>query len=157
MPNNPEQLSTIPEQVKSSRRVPISKKQEVPVKSNSFLSGMQKRNEEASNGLLELGGNYDEPNRGKGVVKNSKAAGHANASDYFPLAKNKPLSDPSYNQEFPQYRKEDVERFNDLNEETLKREAASFIKNATKSTKGHIMNTLLAKTKVDRKKSYCSH
>jgi hypothetical protein len=40
MPNNPEQLSTIPEQVKSSRRVPISKKQEVPVKSNSYLSGM---------------------------------------------------------------------------------------------------------------------
>jgi hypothetical protein len=42
-----------------------------------------------------------------------------------------------------------------LNEETLKREAASFVKNAAKSTKGHIMNTLLAKTKADRKNAIC--
>jgi hypothetical protein len=57
---------------------------------------MQKRNEDSNNGLLELGGNVDEPNRGKGVVKNSRAAGHANAEDYFPLTKNRPLPDPSY-------------------------------------------------------------
>lgn len=145
-------MSTIQEEeVASSRRFPISKKQEVPVKSNSYLSGMQKRNEEGSNGLLELGGNYDEPNRGKGVVKNSRAAGHANASDYFPLAKNKPLPDPSYTLEFPKYKKEDVDRFNDLNEETLKREAANFVKNGSPVAKGHIINTLLAKTKADRK------
>ena len=67
------------------------------MKNNSYLFGMQKRNEDGSNGLLELGGNYDEPNRGKGVVKNSRAAGHANASDYFPITKNKRLPDPSYN------------------------------------------------------------
>jgi hypothetical protein len=45
-----------------------------------------------------------------------------------------------------------VDRFNDLNEETLKREAANFVKNGSPTTKGYIMNTLLAKTKADRKK-----
>jgi hypothetical protein len=45
----------------------------VPEKDNTVLLVMQRRNEHGSNGLLELGGGYDEPNRGKGVVKNSKA------------------------------------------------------------------------------------
>jgi hypothetical protein len=125
------------------------------VKSNSYLFGMQKRNEDGSNGLLELGGNHDEPNRGKGVVKNSRAAGHANASDYFPLAKNKQLPEPSYNQEYPKYKQEDIDRFNDLKEETLKREAVDSVKEGQRETKGHIINTLLAKTKADRKNYHC--
>ena len=37
-------------------------------------------------------------------------------------------------------------------EETLKREAQDFVKNGSPTTKGLIMNTLLAKTKADRKK-----
>lgn len=135
----------------SPRRLTITKKQEIPVKTNTYLSGMQKRNEEGSNGLLELGGNYDEPNRGKGVVKNSKAAGHADVQDYFPVTKNKPLPEPSYNQEFPKYKQEDVDRFNDLKEETLKREAVQFVKDGAPAPSGHIVNTLLAKSKADRK------
>ncbi len=116
---------------------------------------MQKRNEDGSNGLLELGGNYDEPNRGKGVVKNSRAAGHANASDYFPITKNKRLPDPSYNQEYPKYKQEDIDRYNDLKEETLKREAVNSVKEGSHEIKGYLMNTLLAKTKADRKYLSC--
>ena len=44
------------------------------------------------------------------------------------MTKNKPLPEPSYNQEYPAYKREDVDRFNDLKDETLKREAVQSVK-----------------------------
>ena len=111
---------------------------------------MQRRNEHGSNGLLELGGGYDEPNRGKGVVKNSKATKCAQKSDYFPLSKNKPLPAPSYQDEFKSYNQEDIDRSNDLDEKTLTKEAVEFLKQNSPSVKG-IMSSLQAKKKTDRK------
>ena len=135
----------------SPRRPTLNKKQEIPVKANSYLNGLQKRNEDQNNPLLELGGNFDEPNRGKGVVKGTRAAGHADVQDYFPMTKNKPLPEASYNQEYPAYKREDVDRFNDLKEETLKREAVQSVKDGASTPQGKIINTLFAKQKVDRK------
>lgn len=73
--------------------------------------------------MLELGGNFDAPNRGKGVVKGTRAAGHAEVEDYFPVSKNKPLPEPSYNKDFVDYNKDEIQQYNDLSEETLKKEA----------------------------------
>jgi len=56
-------------------------------------------------------------------VKGTRAAGHADVEDYFPVTKNKPLPEPTYNKEFKNYKQEEIERFNDLSEETLKKEA----------------------------------
>ena len=112
---------------------------------------MQKRNEDANNGLLQLGGGIDEPQRGKGVVTNSRAAQCAKPQDYFPVTKNKPLPTPSYREEFQNYKQEDIKRSNDLDEKTLRREAVQFMKDDSPKTKGHIRNTLLSMSKADRK------